>query len=327
MTKKSEAKDGTEVESKRVNAEASRHSTHCGIIRPIADTDGYASNHWNDVGEILAESIKSAGFEPRLVSEADSVAVIHGTIVQNIFEDPIIVCDVSSRNPNVMFELGMRLAFDKPVVIVKDEATNYAFDTGVIEHIPYPKSLHYRDIGIFKEKLRIKILNTAEKAKDPGFSPFLKHFRNVSIQPQKLQSEDVPLNEYVISKLESMDSKINRIAQQTTNPYTAILPGSRKFVTVPSPNIPISKAAKISSIFDPNSVVTRRDNDLLIQTSLPHEEAAKIVKAVRLVESGVPVDVAISMARIEPGSGVETPTRGNPYAYVTETHQLPEQQS
>ncbi|SSM86565.1 Uncharacterised protein [Acinetobacter baumannii] len=324
MTKKSEAKNDTEVDRKTVNAEASRHSTHCGIIRPIADTDGYASNHWNDVGEILAESIKSAGFEPRLVSEADSVAVIHGTIVQNIFEDSIIVCDVSSRNPNVMFELGMRLAFDKPVVIVKDDATNYAFDTGVIEHIPYPKSLHYRDIGIFKEKLRIKILNTAEKAKDPGFSPFLKHFRNVSIQPQKLQNEDVPLNEYVISKLESMDSKINRITQQTTSPYASILPNSRRFVSIPAPNVSITQAVKISSIFDPNSVVTRRDNDLLVQTNLPNEEAAKIYKAVRLVDSGVPTDAAIGMARIESGNGVETPTSGNPYAYATETHQLPE---
>lgn len=307
-----------------VNAEASRHSTHCGIIRPIADTDGYASNHWNDVGEILAESIKSAGFEPRLVSEADSVAVIHGTIVQNIFEDSIVVCDVSSRNPNVMFELGMRLAFDKPVVIVKDDATNYAFDTGVIEHIPYPKSLHYRDIGIFKEKLRIKILNTAEKAKDPGFSPFLKHFRNVSIQPQKLQHEDVPLNEYVVSKLESLESKINRIAQQTTSPYSATPPNKRKFISILAPNIPIKQAAKISSVFDPSSVVTRRDGDLFVHTSLSNEESGKIVKAVRLVESGVPTDVAISMARIESGSGVENSSGINPYAFATETHQLPE---
>jgi hypothetical protein len=34
-----------------------------------------------------------------------------------------------------MFELGMRLAFDKPTVIIKDDKTDYMFDTGIIEHV------------------------------------------------------------------------------------------------------------------------------------------------------------------------------------------------
>jgi len=41
----------------------------------------------------------------------------------------MIVCDISGRNPNVMFELGLRLAFDKPAIIIKDEITPYSFDT------------------------------------------------------------------------------------------------------------------------------------------------------------------------------------------------------
>ncbi|WP_353118770.1 hypothetical protein [Myroides odoratus] len=55
--------------------------------------------------------------------------------MNNIYNDEIVVCDVSSKNPNVMFELGLRLAFDKPTIIIKDEKTGYSFDTGVIEHL------------------------------------------------------------------------------------------------------------------------------------------------------------------------------------------------
>jgi hypothetical protein len=59
-------------------------------------------------------------------------------IVQNIYDNEMVICDVSAKNPNVMFELGMRLAFDKPAIIIKDDKTNYSFDTAPIEHLEYP---------------------------------------------------------------------------------------------------------------------------------------------------------------------------------------------
>jgi hypothetical protein len=38
----------------------------------------------------------------------------------------------------------MRLAFDRPTIIVKDDLTTYSFDTSPIEHLEYP-----RDLAIF----------------------------------------------------------------------------------------------------------------------------------------------------------------------------------
>lgn len=324
MTKKMEVKQNEGDKGTPESVETAERRPNCGIIRPIAPTEGYSNNHWSDVGEILAESIKSAGFEPRLVSEADSVAVIHGTIVQNIFEDSIIVCDVSSRNPNVMFELGMRLAFDKPVVIIKDDATNYAFDTGVIEHIPYPKSLHYHDIGIFKEKLRNKILNTIERAKDPNFSPFLKHFRNVSITPQKLQNEDIPLAEYVVDKLDALEAKINRITQQTSSPYSMTIPKRRRVIRISAPTTQLTQAAKLASAFDPTSSVSRTEGDIIVNTTLTSEEASKLARALSYLEEGIPVEMLLDTARTDTPGNSAISSRNNPYAFANETHPIPE---
>jgi hypothetical protein len=36
---------------------------------------------------------------------------------------PDYLCDVSGKNANVMFELGLRLAFDNPTIIIKDDKT------------------------------------------------------------------------------------------------------------------------------------------------------------------------------------------------------------
>src|SRR5690348_8591438 len=110
---------------------------------PISAIAGCDERHWSEVRSILEDAIDQAGFTPKLVSEADDVGIIQNTIVQNLYDNPILVCDVSGKNPNVMFELGMRLAFDKPTIIVKDDKTDYSFDTSPIEHLGYPRDLRF----------------------------------------------------------------------------------------------------------------------------------------------------------------------------------------
>lgn len=147
----------------------------CGIIMPIAPHPDYPPDHWKDVLNILTEALGQTEFEPKLVSDDVAIGLIHDRIVNNIYNNEIVVCDVSSKNPNVMFELGLRLAFDKPTIIVKDENTGYSFDTGVIEHIPYPSSLRFSQIVKFKDELIKRINATYKKSvSEPNYSPFLK---------------------------------------------------------------------------------------------------------------------------------------------------------
>lgn len=141
----------------------------CGIIMPISLIDGCGPEHWLEILSILKEAANDAGFEPNLVSDADDIGIIQKRIIQNVYNNDIIICDVSCKNPNVMFELGMRLAFDKATVIIKDDKTDYSFDTGVIEHLGYPRDLRFHKILEFKENLKKKLTSTFEKSKsDPN---------------------------------------------------------------------------------------------------------------------------------------------------------------
>jgi hypothetical protein len=188
----------------------------CGVIMPISAMDGYPSEHWKNVQEILFESIESAGFEPDLVSNSDEVNVIQKTIVQNIYNNEIIVCDISARNANVMFELGMRLTFDKPTVIVKDDETPTPFDTSIIEYIPYRKDLRYGDIQTFKGKLSSKIISTHRKGEKADYSPFIKNFGPFKIP--KIDEEEVEPIEYLIERIEALrhEVKLTMFEQKET---------------------------------------------------------------------------------------------------------------
>lgn len=185
-------------------------SNVCGIIMPIADTQTYPKGHWTDVYTILCEAAASAGFEPNLVSFDDDVSVIQKRIVQNIYNNPIVVCDISSRNANVMFELGMRLAFDKPTVIVKDEKTPYSFDISSIEHLEYPSDLRYQAINEFKKKLAGKISETHRRAAtDPEYTTFLKHFGTFKVA--KLDEKEVGPNEIFLEELREVKRTLSNI--------------------------------------------------------------------------------------------------------------------
>lgn len=207
--------------------EEARTTETCGIVMPISAMDGYSEVHWNEVLEILSSAIKSAGFEPSLVSSADDIGVIQKRIVQNLYDNPIVVCDVSGKNANVMFELGMRLAFDKPTIIVKDDKTSYSFDTAPIEHISYPKDLRFHDIVKFKELLTEKVKSTHAKAKkDASFTSFLGHFGTFKVA--KIDAKEVSGDEYIIDQLKDIRQQLSSIRHQSRRTDVDFLVGSEE---------------------------------------------------------------------------------------------------
>jgi hypothetical protein len=189
----------------------------CGVIMPISTMGDYTDSHWADVLAIIGAAVEDAGLEANLVSNADEVTVIQKTIVQNLYDNPIVICDVSGKNPNVMFELGLRLAFDKPTIIVKDSATSFSFDTGPVEHLPYPRDLRFARIVEFKGKLTTKIAATLEAAKDPEYSTFLKHFGKFTVA--KLDEKEVSGQEYVIEELKGIRQTLAALSLQVQRPW------------------------------------------------------------------------------------------------------------
>ncbi len=203
--------------TKTNNMQSTNKKLKCGIIMPITKHPVYPDSHWSDVLNILVEAIDETEFESSLVSDDPAIGLIHDRIVSNLYSNEIVVCDVSSKNPNVMFELGLRLAFDKPTIFIKDELTGFSFDTGVIEHIPYPSSLRFSQIVEFKQALIKKINGTYEKAKeDPNFSPFLKSFGQ-KIIPAKINGQEISETKYILQSLQEIQNEIRVLRNRSIN--------------------------------------------------------------------------------------------------------------
>ncbi len=185
---------------------------------PIAAMPGYTSEHWSEVKSIIVEStklIKEHQFSAEIVSNSDGeIDVIHKRIIQNLYNADIVVCDISGRNPNVLFELGMRLTFDKPTILIKDDDTDFIFDTGVIEHITYPKDLRFGKVVEFKHELAKRIKLTLEKSEqDPKFSTFLGNFGEFKI-PSLEQTTVSDVNQLILDELGALRSELSHVKKE-----------------------------------------------------------------------------------------------------------------
>jgi hypothetical protein len=162
----------------------------CGIVRPIADMGNYTAKHWREVHNVIAEAVEPLGYTLRLVSESDASGVILTEIVTNLYQDEMVIVDVSGRNPNVMFELGMRLAFEKPAIIVVDDDTPFSFDISPVKHIRYPRTLRYGDIVKFKAEVATAVTATLNAV--PDKKNYLQQFGPIKVT--ELGSQSVEMN-------------------------------------------------------------------------------------------------------------------------------------
>ena len=81
--------------------------------------------------EVLNSLLIPAGIESGFNVETanrQGSDVIHSTIVNDLLEADIVIADLTDHNPNVLFELGMRMNADLPVALIKTKDTGKIFD-------------------------------------------------------------------------------------------------------------------------------------------------------------------------------------------------------
>lgn len=115
----------------------------CFVIMPFVEKTGaYAKGFFEEVlNTLIIPAARDAGFEVKTANRQGS-DIIHSTIVNEILDSDMCVCDLTEHNPNVLFELGMRLAHDKPIALIHAEGTPRVFDVdNVLRVLSYKKEL------------------------------------------------------------------------------------------------------------------------------------------------------------------------------------------
>lgn len=189
----------------------------CFVIMPISDVDGYLSGHFSRVYDFLIKpACEQAGFEPFRADKNTKSDFIVIDIINQIVNCDMAICDLSSRNPNVFYELGIRQAFDLKTVLIKDEVTARAFDISGIRTMEYKSTLRVDEVKGSVEELANALTSTYEQKEKDGNS--LIQLLAVT-SPAKIP-EDIKLGDdtnVILNELRSLRSDIIGIQEQTRN--------------------------------------------------------------------------------------------------------------
>jgi hypothetical protein len=99
------------------------------VIMPFLERDPkHSAGFFSEVlRSLITPAAKDSQFTVKTANRQGS-DLIQSTIINDLMEADLVIADMTEHNPNVMFELGMRMAEDKPVVLIKAHGTGPLFD-------------------------------------------------------------------------------------------------------------------------------------------------------------------------------------------------------
>jgi len=99
------------------------------VIMPFTERDDrHETGFFKEVlEELFIPAGTDAGFRVDTAKRQGS-DVIQSTIVNDLLEADLVLADLTEHNPNVLFELGMRMHADLPVALVRARGTGPIFD-------------------------------------------------------------------------------------------------------------------------------------------------------------------------------------------------------
>jgi hypothetical protein len=186
----------------------------CFVIMPISVPLIYG-NLYNDgdhfkhvLDHLFAPAVKAAKYEV-VPPNATGSDLIHAEIIKNLEECDLVLCDISTLNPNVFFELGIRTALDKPIVLVRDDHTEQLpFDTGSINTHTYEASLQPWTIENQIASLTTHITRAAGKS--DGRNPLWRYFGLTQrADPAEIANPEVAKLDLILSQMSLLTRQPN----------------------------------------------------------------------------------------------------------------------
>lgn len=106
------------------------HKDICFIICPFGG--------WNDsyCEEIFGPAVESAGLEPKRADDLYRPSAIVHDIWDYVKKSRVMLAELTGKNPNVLYELGLAHAVGKPVIMVTQSMEDVPFDLRSLRVLP-----------------------------------------------------------------------------------------------------------------------------------------------------------------------------------------------
>lgn len=205
-TKKDKSSDSIEV----LDQQEVKEKT-CFVIMPISDHPDYDDGHFKRVYDhIISPACKKAGYKPVIATDSKASNLIMFNILKNIVECDMAICDLSTKNANVFYELGLRQAFNKKTILITDGKEREPFDITGFRYVKYSPSLRIDTVERNVNDIA-DMLKETELADENDINSITSLLR---IHPASIdKTKDIELskeNTVIFSMLSTINEKLNK---------------------------------------------------------------------------------------------------------------------
>lgn len=187
----------------------------CFIMMPIAEHKDYPIGHFQRVYDYLIKpACEMAGMEAYRADDNKASDMIMLDILQQIVECDMAICDISSRNANVFFELGLRQAFNKKTILITDGLQSAPFDISGLRHVSYSHSLRVDTVAKEVPEIADMLIKT-EKLPDNKVNSIVQLLQ---IKPAKVETKELStIDTVVFDMFSQLKEQINNISSESSN--------------------------------------------------------------------------------------------------------------
>lgn len=182
----------------------------CFVIMPISDQEGYEKGHFTRVYKhLIIPACEKAGFKPIRADDEVKTNYIVIDIIKKILDSDIVICDLSAKNANVLYELGIRQAFNKKSVLIKDNKTSRIFDIQGLRTIEYDNNLRIDEVQKNIDTISSSLLKTASSS-DYEVNSLIQL---LSIKPAEI-TNDIEISKessLIIKSLNDISTRLNNL--------------------------------------------------------------------------------------------------------------------
>lgn len=195
--------------------ETAKKKDRCFIITPIGKETDDIRRHIDGIIEAVIKPVIEEDYDVIVSHKMNDLGSINKQVIKEIYNDKLVIANLTSINPNVMYELAFRHSIGKPVIIIAEKGTSLPFD------ISDGRTIFYRNDAqgtLELQKLLKQFIDAIDFSKPTSpIYDVLGELKKETALLDNIKSAssngDSNSLEYILKRLDSIESSIKSIGQ------------------------------------------------------------------------------------------------------------------
>ncbi|MBP2564501.1 hypothetical protein J2766_001060 [Agrobacterium tumefaciens] len=176
----------------------------CFVVSPIGAAGSTERIHADWLLEGIIKPVFDANYPDFDVVRADKMpapGMIDSQIIEHLLDADLVIADITTLNPNVFYEIGIRHMAQKPVVHMVLEDAPIPFDIKIFKHIPF---------SVKTPQGLVFAMEALKDALDAVFHPDFKVDNPVTRTRARAELEvaGTPTEKILLGELDSINSRL-----------------------------------------------------------------------------------------------------------------------